>query len=731
MAFLAKAQKVDLQTLATEVDLEISPTVGTLELIKLIQSSVDYEPETFKDLLKGITSARTQRETEQKEEKERELAAKEKEKERENELLLKKMELEIEAKKSQSSAEERVKPFLDVQQFMPRFDPKEGDISLNLVLFERQLKRRKVPEDSWASHLLGLLPSEMAQLIAREPEEVTNNYEEVKEILMKRYKLSAERFRQMFTKHTKHVDGTWKDFLYELKTYFHEWIKGLEITTFEQLCDLMLTDQMKRRVPMEIKDHFIDEWTQLKSADALADKLDEYESVRDLMRRKPAYYNTRDRNSAGQKRNPLPTKGPQKEKAPETSGHFKTSKYNESFERKKQVKCFNCNSTGHIRPNCPLLKKNVESAASLNRVINVQDSYLLSPYTYIGKVNGYEMPILRDTGTTIDIVCRNRTKPEMLTGENIWVQQPFDEAPICLPLAEVELEGEFGQVVTKAAVVWSQIDKGRYLLGNRTAALLERAKEGLILHQINAIQTRAQKRIADQEKASSDTKTSDPEKEEGVEIITDDAIGTKDENFSFPAIETDPEGLSLVKVDTETLVMKQKQCATLKDLIEKVAREDSNEASKGYKLLSNGLLVKQQTDKMGEDRQLLVIPKEYREDIKALCHEGTAGHLGVTKTKDAFAKYFYWPKCYQDLEEYVKTCDKCQRVGKANEKKMAPMKLVPIIPEVFSKINVDANNSEWKKVSDYGNVSCVQVSRCSSGGRYYFCFGCGCPNANI
>ncbi|KAG8175376.1 hypothetical protein JTE90_009159 [Oedothorax gibbosus] len=30
------------------------------------------------------------------------------------------------------------------------------------------------------------------------------------------------------------------------------------------------------------------------------------------------------------------------------------------------------------------------------------------------------MPILRDTGTSIDVVCRNRITPEMLTGENIW-----------------------------------------------------------------------------------------------------------------------------------------------------------------------------------------------------------------------------------------------------------------------------------------------------------------------
>ncbi|GBM73754.1 hypothetical protein AVEN_550-1 [Araneus ventricosus] len=43
-----------------------------------------------------------------------------------------------------------------------------------------------------------------------------------------------------------------------------------------------------------------------------------------------------------------------------------------------------------------------------------------------------------------------------------------------------------------------------------------------------------------------------------------------------------------------------------------------------------------------------------------------------------------------EIEEYVRSCDHCQRVGKPNDKKRAPMKLVPIIQEVFAKINVDA-----------------------------------------
>ncbi|GBN72346.1 hypothetical protein AVEN_270943-1 [Araneus ventricosus] len=88
----------------------------------------------------------------------------------------------------------------------------------------------------------------------------------------------------------------------------------------------------------------------------------------------------------------------------------------------------------------------------------------------------------------------------MLTSEHIWVQQPFDEKPICSPLAEVELKGKFGQIKPKAAVVCSQVDKGRYLLGNRTAVLLGKDRESLIFSKVYAIQTKPQKRVAEQQK---------------------------------------------------------------------------------------------------------------------------------------------------------------------------------------------------------------------------------------
>ncbi|GBM02988.1 hypothetical protein AVEN_14504-1 [Araneus ventricosus] len=251
MAFLAKAQKADLLRLATEIGLD---AVTSARIQKEKEQKEKKEREKEREERELVT---------RKEREEREFAAKEKEKEREkerdHELLLKNMELETEERRIKLTTGERVKCSFDVHRLIQKFDPKVGDISLDLTLFERQVKRAKVSEELWVLHLIGLLPNDMAQLIAREPEEVTNDYEQVKQILLKRYKLSAEMFRQMFTKHSKNSDGTWKDFVYELRTYFQEWIKGLKVENFEQMCDLIIIDQMKRRVPTEVKGHFIDE----------------------------------------------------------------------------------------------------------------------------------------------------------------------------------------------------------------------------------------------------------------------------------------------------------------------------------------------------------------------------------------------------------------------------------------------------------------------------------------
>ncbi|GFX67817.1 CCHC-type domain-containing protein [Trichonephila clavipes] len=88
-------------------------------------------------------------------------------------------------------------------------------------------------------------------LIAREPEKDAANYEFVKKLLPQRLKLSLEKFRQLLVKHQKNPDGTWKDFYYEIRNFCEEWLNGLDIQTFEDLKDLLISDQMKKKVPTE------------------------------------------------------------------------------------------------------------------------------------------------------------------------------------------------------------------------------------------------------------------------------------------------------------------------------------------------------------------------------------------------------------------------------------------------------------------------------------------------
>ncbi|GFY18262.1 retrovirus-related Pol polyprotein from transposon 412 [Trichonephila clavipes] len=128
--------------------------------------------------------------------------------------------------------------------------------------------------------------------------------------------------------------------------------------------------------------------------------------------------------------------------------------------------------------------------------------------------------------------------------------------------------------------------------------------------------------------------------------------------------------------------------AELKTLFE----EAKSESSKKYcYIVENNLLFFQKEDKDGTKRKCLVVPENYRKNLMTIAHEMAAAHPGVTKTKDAIFKTFYWPKCFIDVEDFVKTCDKCQRVGKAEDKKKAPLKIVPVITEIFTKINIDAS----------------------------------------
>ena len=63
-------------------------------------------------------------------------------------------------------------------------------------------------------------------------------------------------------------------------------------------------------------------------------------------------------------------------------------------------------------------------------------------------------------------------------------------------------------------------------------------------------------------------------------------------------------------------------------------------------------------------RQWISNEKKQKQILKSL-HDDPARrcHFGRDKTRDKVSSRYFWHGQYYDIDEYSKTCDKCQRVG--------------------------------------------------------------------
>ncbi|GFX82092.1 retrovirus-related Pol polyprotein from transposon 412 [Trichonephila clavipes] len=415
---------------------------------------------------------------------------------------------------------------------------------------------------------------------------------------------------------------------------------------------------LKEGVILERAEKWKNNWANLKSATQIAELFDNYEDVRKV--------NSKPMDRWGRNDKILTYSGVKEKEnrfgktSSRLGASVPESTRERTFEKRVIQRCYHCNMPGHIKAGCPKLIKN-KTTETLNNIEGNENPDFLNSYTTKGSVNGHEIDILRDTGSD------NRFKL------------------VCLPLAVVEISGNFGTVQTKAAVCGNHLNQhGLYLLGNKTAELIKGnlGYNFLPVEILNAVQTRSQVKAAREERGidSGDAKKGEDE----VIIVSSDV----EDEILIPALQEYVPELALLRVTRENLINAQKNSEEIKSLYEQAVSQV--QVTNQVYSLEKELLVKNREDKLGNVVKLIVVPEELRDPIKSLCHEGTSAHLGITKSKDKLNRYFYWPNCYRDMEQFVKTCDQCQRAGKPNDKKKAPLKLVPVIQEVFTKLNIDA-----------------------------------------
>ncbi|GBL57532.1 hypothetical protein AVEN_167795-1, partial [Araneus ventricosus] len=172
-----------------------------------------------------------------------------------------------------------------IKSVLSPFDPEKSDVSLFLTVFKRQADKLGIPDEELVTQLISVLPANMTELIIRDTGDDTDDFEVVKKIFLKRFRLSTDAYRVKYMTHQKGVNSLWKDLVFELNSYFNGWLEGAEVDTFEKLKDLMIADQIKRRASPEIKTHFVDKWGQMNDPYVVASNFDQYELARKTLRK--------------------------------------------------------------------------------------------------------------------------------------------------------------------------------------------------------------------------------------------------------------------------------------------------------------------------------------------------------------------------------------------------------------------------------------------------------------
>ncbi|GFX53969.1 retrovirus-related Pol polyprotein from transposon 412 [Trichonephila clavipes] len=135
---------------------------------------------------------------------------------------------------------------VNLRDLVPKFDAKNADINLFFEIFERQAKKEKVAEDRCFSQLIPLLPMEIAEIVAKEPLEKSDDYPHIKNLLLARFQLTPKALRDGFESHQHRPGAMWADLVFELRSYLDNCIAGMKVDDFAALKELLVTEQIKK-----------------------------------------------------------------------------------------------------------------------------------------------------------------------------------------------------------------------------------------------------------------------------------------------------------------------------------------------------------------------------------------------------------------------------------------------------------------------------------------------------
>lgn len=128
-------------------------------------------------------------------------------------------------------------------RLVPKFDEREPDVFFSL--FERIAELRGWPEADCVIMLQSVLTGKAQEAYLALSAVDCRSFATVKDAVLKAYELVPEAYRQRFRSWRKSDKQSHIEFARDLTKHFNRWCSALRVTSFQDLCELMVLEQFK------------------------------------------------------------------------------------------------------------------------------------------------------------------------------------------------------------------------------------------------------------------------------------------------------------------------------------------------------------------------------------------------------------------------------------------------------------------------------------------------------
>ncbi|XP_064389549.1 uncharacterized protein LOC135337548 [Halichondria panicea] len=572
------------------------------------------------------------------------------------------------------------------------------DIENFLETFERVATQHDWPENAWAVQLAGLLTGRAQAAYAALDATEAQDYKKVKEAILHRYDVNQETHRRRFREDRKKPEESYREWLWRITNHFDKWCKDStmpmkELVVMEQALWGMpegLTVWLRERQP--------------KSLEELAKLAEDYTLAR---KGKDQPFGTRKPLSSPG----TPAVETQGTRAPHKRNGFRTEPRTK-VKAAGEKQCFHCHQWGHLKYNCPkrsLSQGKADSKPAFNGKACEDVAWPKGTEKYLkwGKVGGKSVQMLLDSGCSRTMVSANSVDSSKISKAETVAVLCVHGDTVEYPTAMVELA--LGGHTRKANVAIAPSLPVPVLLGRDLYDIRSGWKSSDTGYMV---ETRSQKKIRES-KSMDDLMDLDEQAilselfDQSLKLEVPEANLASEEhenlrredmaeNTSTLEEEMNAEPVSPLDASKEQIQAWQESDATLVKVRDYASSqpEDRTEGENVFFYRKDGLLYRHwQPRKRGKDGvqavEQLVLPTQCRQLVLRLAHDvPTAGHLGVTKTRNRVLQRYYWPGVFKEVTEYCTTCEVCQR-SRGRRPARAPLVSMPLIQKPFSRIAMD------------------------------------------